>query len=128
MEVAITNGIKVSVKTDYQEFYSNPIDGYYAFSYKIKIENASDATFKLISRHWFIFDSSGSAYEVEGEGVVGKQPIIEPGRYHEYISGCNFNSTIGQMYGYYLMERVIDGRFFKIDIPRFVMTHPSILN
>jgi ApaG protein len=128
MDVAITNGIKVSVKTEYQEFYSDPLQNHYAFSYKIRIENASDSTFKLISRHWRIFDSTGSKYEVEGEGVVGKQPVIEPGRSHEYISGCNFNSSMGQMDGYYIMERVIDGKYFQIDIPKFFMTLPSLLN
>ncbi|MGL4632817.1 MAG: Co2+/Mg2+ efflux protein ApaG [Leadbetterella sp.] len=128
METCITNGILVSVNTEYQEYYSNPQENQYSFSYHISIQNNSDSTFKLISRHWYIFDSVGTKYEVEGVGVVGKQPIIEPGMTHEYVSGCNFLSTIGQMHGYYIMERILDQKQFKIQIPKFLMIHPSLDN
>jgi ApaG protein len=128
METAVTKGIKVSVIAEFQPFYSDPEQNNFAFSYKIKIENNSESTFKLLKRHWYIWDSIGSSIEVIGDGVVGIQPIIEPGNFHEYVSGCNFKSTIGKMYGFYTMERLLDGKTFLIAIPEFVLTVPYILN
>jgi len=128
MVVSVTNGIKVVVLAEYQPFYSDPKRSHYAFSYKIKIENNSDATVQLISRHWFIYDSIGIKYEVKGEGVVGNQPIIEPGCYHEYVSGCNFNSSIGKMHGIFFMEKLLDGKALAITIPEFLMIVPFLLN
>ena len=66
----------------------------------------------------------GRVREVEGDGVVGQQPILEPGQSHEYISGCNLKTEIGKMKGTYLMERVVDGKHFKVNIPEFVMIVP----
>lgn len=128
METAVTKGIKVSVITEFQPFYSDPEHNHFAFSYKIKIENNSESTYKLLKRHWYIWDSVGSSIEVIGDGVVGNQPIIEPGNFHEYVSGCNFKSTIGKMYGFYTMERLLDGKTFLIVIPEFILTVPYILN
>jgi ApaG protein len=128
MVAAVTNGIKVTVFTEYQPFHSDPLRSHYVFSYRIRIENSSDFTFQLKSRHWYIFDSLGVNYEVVGDGVVGIQPIIEPGEYHEYVSGCNFNSTIGKMHGKFFIEKVIDGKKLEITIPEFLMIVPFILN
>lgn len=128
MEIAITNGIKVTVNSQYQDFYSNPELKHFAFSYHIRIENNSESTVQLVARHWNIFDAVGIKYEVEGEGVVGKQPIIEPGDFHEYVSGCNFHAPIGRMYGYFIMKRFIDDVHFKTQIPSFIMTAPYVLN
>ena len=128
MITAITHGIKVSVKPEYQPFYSQPARNLYAFSYTINIENTTDVTVKLLSRHWEIFDSYGTAYEVNGEGVVGLFPIIEPGESFEYTSGCNFASTVGKMQGKYIMQRVRDGKTFEISIPEFLLEVPYILN
>ncbi len=128
MSTAITNGLKVSVASAYQPFYSSPDKHLYAFSYTIRIENTTETTVKLLSRHWEIFDSYGSYYEVKGEGVVGLTPIIEPGEFFEYTSGCNFSSTIGKMHGQYLMQKVRDGKTFEIEIPEFLMEVPYILN
>lgn len=125
---AVTNGIKVSVKPEYQPFYSQPARNIYAFSYTITIENTTDFTVKLLSRHWHIYDSYGSAYEVKGDGVIGLQPTIEPGASFEYTSGCNFSSTVGRMHGKYLMQRVRDDKTFEISIPHFVLEVPFILN
>jgi ApaG protein len=128
MVAAITNGIKVSVFTEYQPLYSDPLKFNYAFSYKIRIENNSDFTVQLLSRHWFIFDSISHKYEVKGEGVVGHKPIIEPGDFHEYISGCNFRSNIGKMHGSFFMEKLIDGKKIEVKIPEFLMIVPYRLN
>ena len=79
-----------------------------------------------ITRH--SLDSNGSFREVEGEGVVGQQPVLEPGQSHQYVSGCNLKSGIGKMVGTYLMERVVDGSKLQINIPEFTMVAPLRLN
>ncbi len=91
MVAQITEGVKISVETTYQPEYSNPVNEHFMFAYKIQIENLGDYAVQLLSRHWVIFDSNGTKREVEGEGVVGLQPIIEPGQNHEYVSGCNLD-------------------------------------
>lgn len=128
MVSAITHGIKVTVETEYQPQYSNPSHAHFVFSYRIKIENESEYTVKLLHRHWIIVDANGLERQVSGEGVVGQQPIIEPGQSHEYSSGCNFNTSIGKMKGSYTMERVFDGKKFNVAVPDFTMTVPYRLN
>lgn len=128
MVSSITEGVKVSVKTEYQSDYSSPLQAHYVFTYRITIENASDYTIQLLRRHWLIFDSNGTIREVEGEGVVGLQPVLEPGEVHEYVSGCNLRSSIGKMAGTYLVERIIDGKQVRVTIPEFTMIVPYKLN
>lgn len=124
MVTEITEGIKVSVETEYQPDYSSPGQSHYVFTYHISIENNSNYTIKLLRRHWHIHDTGYKMREVEGEGVIGKQPVLEPGQAHQYVSGCNLKSGIGKMKGTYLMERLVDGKQFKVTIPEFVMTAP----
>lgn len=128
MGIAITKGIKISVETEYQPEYSSPSNMHFVFAYKIFIENNSEFTVQLLKRHWFIYDADGSFREVEGEGVVGQQPILESGEVHSYISGCNLKSSIGKMKGTYTMERLIDGKQFEVEIPEFVLIPPYRLN
>ena len=124
MITEITDGVKVSVTTSFQPEYSSPVQSHYVFTYKIIIENRSDYTVQLLRRHWYIYDINGVTREVEGDGVVGQQPILNPGESHEYISGCNLKTEIGKMKGTYTMERVADGSYFKVNIPEFVMVVP----
>ncbi len=119
MVTKITEGVKVSVETIYQPEYSNPVNEHFMFAYRVKIENMGDYTVQLMSRKWSIFDSNGTKRQVEGEGVVGQQPIIEPGENHEYVSGCNLKTDMGTMKGSYEMLRVVDGQKFKVKIPEF---------
>ena len=128
MPVAITNHIKVSVETAYQEAQSDPVNADFMFAYRVTIENNSDHTIKLLRRHWSIIDASMQHREVEGEGVIGLQPIIEPGEQHQYVSGCNLKSEMGKMFGTYTMERIIDGKSFKVKIPEFNLVAPFKLN
>lgn len=128
MATQITEGVKVSVETVYQPEYSNPENQHYMFAYKIKIENLSDHSIQVLRRHWFIFDSNGSRREVEGDGVVGQQPIIDPGEQHEYVSGCNLKSDMGCMDGNYQVLREIDGSHFEVKIPKFMLIAPHRLN
>lgn len=125
---AITEGVQVSVETNYQPEYSSPTQLHYVFTYRITIENRSDYTVKLHRRHWFIHDANNTIREVEGEGVVGQQPILEPGQIHQYVSGCNLRSGLGKMHGTYLMEKVVDGSQFEVIIPEFTMIVPYLLN
>ncbi|MBK9731895.1 MAG: Co2+/Mg2+ efflux protein ApaG [Chitinophagaceae bacterium] len=128
MITKITAGVKISVETFYQEEYSQPLNNEFMFAYRITIENGSEQTVKLLRRHWYIFDSCGVTREVEGEGVVGLQPVIEPGKSHQYVSGSHLKTEIGHMHGTYLMERLIDGSQFEVNIPEFQLVAPFKLN
>ena len=128
MVSSLTEGVKVSVMTQFLAAHSQASAGHYAFAYRIRIENQSGHSVQLLRRHWFIFDSDGSQREVEGEGVVGQQPVLEPGQVHEYVSGCHLQTTIGKMQGTYLMERLFDGRQFLVQIPEFTLIPPFQLN
>jgi len=124
----ISEGIKISVETYYQPDYSNPVNNEFMFAYKITIENNNAFPVKLLSRHWYIYDSNGSLREVEGEGVVGVQPQINPGQLYQYISGCNLRTEIGKMHGTYLMENITNKKTFTVVIPSFQMSTPFKLN
>jgi len=124
----ISEGIKISVETYYQPDYSNPVNNEFMFAYKITIENNNVFAVKLLSRHWYIHDSNGSLREVEGEGVVGVQPQINPGQSYQYISGCNLRTEIGKMHGTYLMENITNKKTFTVVIPAFQMSTPFKLN
>ncbi|AKD04482.1 Co2+/Mg2+ efflux protein ApaG [Pontibacter korlensis] len=128
MDTKTTEGVKVSVTTNYLPDYSSPVQQHFVFAYRIKIENNSEFTVKLLRRHWYIHDATGQMREVEGEGVVGQQPTLEPGEMHEYVSGCNLKTGIGKMRGTYLMERLVDGRKFDVTIPEFTLVVPYKLN
>lgn len=124
----ITDGIKISVITAYQSGYSNAEQNHYVFTYDIAIENTSNFTVQLLKRHWTIFDSNGEFRQVDGDGVVGQQPVLEPNQIHRYVSGCNLKTNIGKMQGYYEMERQIDGTSFNVVIPAFNLIVPYKLN
>jgi ApaG protein len=128
MVTAITQGVKISVETLYQEEHSNPANEHFMFAYRIEIENLSDFAIQLMRRQWFIFDSNGSTREVEGEGVVGVQPVIEPGQNYAYVSGCNLKTDLGSMRGHYLMQRMVDSGDFIVEIPEFQLVVPYKLN
>jgi ApaG protein len=124
MTSLISEGVEVSVETFYQPDYSEPLQSEYMFAYRITIENHNPFPVKLHRRHWFIFDSNGSHREVEGEGVVGVQPILQPGENYQYVSGCNLRTDMGRMYGTYEMENLNSRRHFSVSIPSFDMIAP----
>ena len=128
MSSKISGGVKISVETSYQSEYSNPMNAEYMFAYKITIENNNSFPVKLLRRHWHIYDSNGTVREVEGEGVVGIQPVIAPSSSYQYISGCNLRSDIGKMKGKYLLENVNNKKTFTVGIPTFYMHAPFKLN
>ena len=124
----VSEGITISVETYYQPDYSNPVNSEFTFAYRITIENNNAFPVKLLRRHWHIFDSNGSMREVEGEGVVGVQPQINPAESYQYMSGCNLRSEIGKMHGTYLIENITTKKTFDVVIPAFDMCAPFKLN
>ena len=128
MPTAITNDIRITVETAYQNNRNFNVNGEQMFAYRITIQNNGDYTIKLLRRHWYITDVNFEKTEVEGEGVVGLQPVLEPGETHQYVSGCAIQSEFGKMHGTYLMERRIDGKKFEVRIPEFNLIVPYRLN
>lgn len=119
MVTAITQGIQVTVEVTYQAEFSNPHQHHFVFTYKVTIENKSQHTYQLLSRRWEIVDAAEEVKIIVGEGVVGKQPILEPGEKHSYVSGCNLISGLGKMSGSYTMEKLFDGKQMDIKVPEF---------
>ena len=124
MVTAITHKVKVSVETFYQSDYSYPMSQHFMFAYRITIENNGNDTIQLLRRHWYIVDALGQRREVEGEGVVGVQPTLQPGENYQYVSGCNLRTEMGKMYGTYQMENLLNRNMFDVRIPSFEMIVP----
>lgn len=118
-----TNDITVTVEPTYLEDQSDPADNRYIWAYHIKIHNDSTDTVRLISRYWKITDANGATQEVEGEGVVGEQPLLSPGQSYEYTSGAPLPTPGGIMVGTYQMERH-DGEAITVEIPAFSLDSP----
>jgi len=117
---ATTQGIRITVQPVYVDGQSDVLQRKFVFAYFIRIENGSSQTVQLMRRQWFIRHSSGRIEEVEGEGVVGKQPTIRPGSSHEYNSYCVLETMEGAMEGTYLMKRE-NGENFRVAIPTFTL-------
>ncbi len=128
MTTLITHGIKVSVDTLFEKDYSDSFVPKFVFTYYITIENTSDVAVQLMRRHWDIFDSIYKKYAVDGEGVIGEQPVIKPGESHEYNSYCELATDMGQMKGYYVMRNLVNMQEFKVQIPAFNLTAENRLN
>ena len=118
--VATTDNITVIVRPIYLDGQSNVMAKKFVFAYSVRIENHRPERVQLMRRHWFIQDGSGDIREVEGEGVVGQQPIIPPHGWHEYLSNCILSTFEGSMEGTYLMRRP-NGETFEVMIPRFAL-------
>ena len=115
---ATTDAVTVSVRPVYLDAKSDPIVRRFVFAYHVRIENHGAGEVQLLRRHWRIVDADGRVQDVEGAGVVGRQPTIPPGEAHEYHSFCVLPTFSGTMEGTYLMERT-DGQRFRATIPRF---------
>ena len=101
---------------------------HFAFGYFVTIENHSSESVQLTSRHWEIYDSLNNIEIIEGEGVIGKKPILKPGEKHSYSSGCLLASTYGSMKGFYNMVSFNSSKSFKVAIPKFKLSAPFALN
>mgnify|MGYP000877024818 FL=1 len=124
----VTNGIKISVKTNFEGTRYQNYRMYFSFSYSVTIENQSNDSVQLISRHWKIFDSLKNLEVVEGEGVIGKKPILAPKKSYTYSSYCNLTSPIGSMKGFFNMINFTTTKNFRVHIPSFQLNVPAILN
>ena len=124
---AITSGIKVQVVSKYIPEHTNPDIPRYFFAYWVTITNDSDTTIKLLDRHWEITDATGKLEVVDGEGVIGKQPIIKAGTSFSYNSFCPLETEFGMMTGHYQVEGE-GGHFMKIKIPKFQLISPFSIN
>jgi ApaG protein len=113
-----TVGIRITVRPSYLREQSRPAERQYVFVYHVRLENVGTRSAQLISRSWLIHDAAGEDTSVEGDGVVGEQPVIAPGRVHEYRSFCVLKSPNGYMEGHYRFVRS-DGSTFDAQIPRF---------
>ncbi|MBN9021266.1 MAG: Co2+/Mg2+ efflux protein ApaG [Rhizobiales bacterium] len=124
MYQATTRAIRVTVEPTFVDAESSPDEGQYFWAYRIEIANLGDEVVQLRSRHWRITDANGRTEEVQGAGVVGKQPVLKPGEKFSYTSGCPLSTTSGIMVGTYQMEND-KGEAFLIEIPAFSLDLPD---
>lgn len=120
----LTHGIRVTVRPLFVPERSDAARRRFVFAYFVRLENVSEQRAQLLSRRWLVHDNAGEDTVVEGEGVVGEQPVIEPGQVHEYQSFCVLKSRHGYMEGYFHFERA-DGSEFDAQIPRFLLDAPE---
>lgn len=128
MVTQITRGIKISVNTSFEGTYFKNYKIHFAFSYEITIENYSKDSVQLISRHWEIFDSLNEIEMVDGEGVIGKKPVLKPGETHTYSSDCLLSSPHGAMKGFFNMINFTTTKNFRVIVPVFRLSAPYALN
>ncbi|WP_084583358.1 Co2+/Mg2+ efflux protein ApaG [Sphingomonas azotifigens] len=122
---ATTRGVVVRVSVSYLPEQSEPHRGRWFWAYHIRIENEGSVAVQLLTRHWIITDGRGLRHTVEGEGVVGEQPMIMPGASFDYVSGCPLSTPTGSMQGsYHMIDE--DGDAFDVTIPRFALIAPAV--
>jgi len=124
----VTSGIKISVETNFEGTFYKNYKIHFAFGYRITIENQSKDSVQLTSRFWQIKDALNKTEIVQGEGVVGKKPVLKPGESYTYNSGCLLTSPFGAMSGYYQMVNFTSTRKFKVTIPSFKLSATFALN
>jgi len=124
----ITRGIKISVETDYEGSFIKDNITHYAFTYRIKIENQGKSSVQLLTRHWKIIEALNKTQYVNGNGVVGKKPVINPDEVHKYRSGCLLTSAMGAMKGAYIMIDFTSTKKFNVEIPPFKLSASFVLN
>lgn len=127
MSEEVTDGIRIIVKSQYMPGRSNPLHQLYYFAYYVTIRNEGTKSVRLVSRHWNIRDALGRVEVVDGPGVVGQQPVIQPGDYFEYNSFCPLRTEYGHMSGFFRME-TDDGLEFHANIATFQLISPQSVN
>lgn len=124
---AETAGVRVRIHARYSPEHSDPPMSRWFFLYTIQISNVGDTTIQLLNRHWTIIDGTGHTQEVHGPGVVGEQPILEPGQSFEYTSGCPLPTPFGSMAGNFEMQRA-DGTLFEAEAALFQLIQPESIH
>lgn len=127
MSDTTTRGVRIQVKSAYLSDRSAPSEGRYLFAYRVRISNVGTETVQLLSREWIITDSDGDVETVRGPGVVGEQPVLNPGQSFEYTSFCPLPTPIGSMHGTYQMMAA-SGEGFDAEIAPFSLAVPTALN
>ena len=124
MSSAVTQGVRVSVESQYLADESSPVAEHFVFAYTVTISNEGTNVVQLKTRHWIITDGRGHVEEVKGPGVVGAQPVLKPGQAFRYTSGCVLKTPRGTMHGTYQMHRE-DGSVFDAEIAPFLLVAPT---
>ena len=127
MPILVTKGVEIKVVTAFNRQDSNLIDEQFVFQYHVTITNKNSFSIRLLKRKWQIFDSVGTINIVQGDGVIGKTPLIEPGQSYEYSSWSHIKTEVGEMQGAYMMEKE-SGDTFWVAIPVFPLIYPGKLN
>lgn len=120
-----TDGVTVRVSVTFLPEQSDIDGSRWFWAYHIRIENHRDTAVQLLTRHWRISDARGGLHHVDGEGVIGEQPIVQPGKAHDYVSGCPLNTSSGAMEGYFTMIGATMPTF-EVRIPQFPLTEPTV--
>lgn len=128
MLTEVTSGIRITVAVRYEENLSSALMESFVFSYHITVENQNDFPVKLLRRHWYIFDSVAIKREVEGPGVIGETPLIQPGSFFSYSSACDLRSARGHMSGFYTMQQPGVQEFLHVKVPKFSLEVPFYKN
>ncbi|WP_044402577.1 Co2+/Mg2+ efflux protein ApaG [Lacinutrix sp. Hel_I_90] len=124
----VTQGIKISVETNFEGTFYKNYKIHYAFGYRVTIENQSKDSVQLNARQWTILDALNNVETVSGEGVIGKKPVLKPGESHSYSSGCLLTSPFGAMQGFYSMINFTTTKKFNVTIPTFKLSAPFAIN
>ena len=127
MSDTTTRGIRIQVRSEFLPGQSSPRDSAYVFQYHVRIHNVGAETAQLISREWVITDADGEVQRVKGPGVIGEQPVLQPGGAFEYTSYCPLRTSVGSMQGSYQMVTA-DGERFDAVIAPFTLAVPNALN
>jgi ApaG protein len=127
MSDTTTRGIRIEVESEYVEERSDPRANYFFFAYHVTISNVGDEVAELVSREWIITDSNGNVERVQGPGVVGEFPRLEPGDAFEYTSFCPLTTSFGSMEGHYVMKAE-SGETFEAEIAAFTLAVPGVVN
>ena len=128
MHTLTTSGIQISVSTQFRPDLSDLVTSSYFFNYRIDIENTNSFEVQLLTRDWYIFDSLNDSRYVNGQGVIGEQPILKPGERYSYSSGCDLLSDVGLMKGFYTFKNLLDDETFQVFVPTFKLEHPGKMN
>jgi len=120
---AVTNNVRVEVRSTYAPEHSQPFQGEWFFHYTVRISNEGENTVQLLSRHWVVTEVTGRVEEFKGSGVVGEQPVLHPGESFQYTSGCPLKTSSGVMRGTYQMVTE-DGEHFDVEIAPFALHEP----
>ena len=128
MKTITTEGVKITVTTKFRADLSQVNENRFFFNYHIEMENNNENSLQLMHRDWYIFDSLNKASIVSGQGVIGEQPILNPGETFCYTSGCELTSELGRMRGFYTFKNQLTGQLIQAFIPTFDLVYPFKLN